>query len=331
MRTARIKAEGAGYYHCMSRVIERRHVLGHKQKEYFRKLMRKVEGFCGVQILTYAIMNNHFHILVHVPEREEISDKELLRRMSLLYGAEYVSEYARQLKEALEDGQEEYYRHLREKYLYRMNDVSQFMKGLKQRFSMWFNRREKRKGTLWEERFKSILVEDSENALITMASYIDLNAVRGGLVMDPKEYRYCGYGEAVGGSRQAREGLLGVMRSLGGDERVWGQVSHKYRRMLYVRGQKTQKRAGLREEEVEKVLSEGGKLSLAEALRCRVRYFSDGLVLGSKEFVENVFERYRGEFGLKRKSGARGMRWGEWGGLCTMRDLREEVMSRGSA
>jgi len=50
---------------------------------------------------------------------------------------------------------------LREKYLYRMYDVSQFMKTLKQRFTMWYNKRAGRRGTLWEERFKSILVENS--------------------------------------------------------------------------------------------------------------------------------------------------------------------------
>jgi putative transposase len=331
MRTARIKAEGAGYYHCMSRVIERRHVLESREKGFFRKLMRKVEEFSGVRILTYAIMGNHFHILVHVPERQEISDRELLRRMRLLYGEGFVEDYARTLREAKESGQEEYYGQLRERYLYRMYEVSQFMKTLKQRFSMWFNRGRERKGTLWEERFKSILIEDRENALMTMALYIDLNAVRGGVVSDPKDYRYCGYGEAVGGSKRAREGLAGVMLTLGGSERVWGQVSHKYRRMLYVRGERTEKRAGLSSEAVAKVLEEGGKLTLAEGLRCRVRYFSDGVVLGSREFVEGVFGKHREEFGLKRRTGARGMKWCEWGGLCTMRDLRNEVVIGSSA
>jgi hypothetical protein len=84
---------------------------------------------------------------------------------------------------------------LREKYLYRMYEVSEFMKTLKQRFTMWFNRCQERRGTLWEERFKSILVEESENALIMIASYIDLNAVRAGIVSDPKDYRYGGYGD----------------------------------------------------------------------------------------------------------------------------------------
>ena len=56
-------------------------------------------------------------------------------------------------------------------------------------------------------------------------------------------------------------------------------------------------------------------------------YYSDGVVLGSKEFVNGVFDRHRAEFGVKRETGARQMKKGDWGGLCTMRDLRLEVVS----
>jgi prevent-host-death family protein len=46
--------------------------------------------------------------------------------------------------------------------------------------------------------------------LATMAAYIDLNAVRAGIVSDPKNYRWCGYGEAVAGKKKAREGLAAI-------------------------------------------------------------------------------------------------------------------------
>ena len=91
-----------------------------------------------------------------------------------------------------------------------MGDVSNFMKLLKQRFAIWFNKAHRRFGTLFAERFKSVLVECSGNALRTMAFYIDLNPVRAGLVADPKDYRFCGYGEAVAGNAAARAGLCWV-------------------------------------------------------------------------------------------------------------------------
>jgi len=52
------------------------------------------------------------------------------------------------------------------------------MKDLKQRFTQWYNKRNGLKGTLWEDTYQSVLVEDSERALMTMAAYIDLNPVR---------------------------------------------------------------------------------------------------------------------------------------------------------
>jgi len=68
MRGLRLKGEGKCYYHCLSRVVDRRFVLGDREKERFRKMMRSVEAFCGVQVVTYVIMSNHFHILVGTPE-----------------------------------------------------------------------------------------------------------------------------------------------------------------------------------------------------------------------------------------------------------------------
>jgi hypothetical protein len=56
-----------------------------------------------------------------------------------------------------------------------------------------------RQGTLWEERFKSVLVEGAGPALSVMAAYIDMNPVRAGLVSDPKDYRWCGNAAAVAG------------------------------------------------------------------------------------------------------------------------------------
>lgn len=332
MRTARIKAEDEGYYHCMSRIIERRQILDRPEKEKFRRIMRKLEAFCGLRVLTYTIISSHFHVLVHVPLRRELSDEELLERLAILYEPEMVEEVAARLADYRQHGQEKAAEALKAQYTYRMYDVSEFMKTLKQRFSQYYNRKTDRLGPLWAQRFKSVLVENSEHAILTMAVYIDLNAVRAGLASDPAEYRYCGYGEAMGGARQARDGLKAVWAGVTG-ETSWRTVRRRYRQYLFEEGRQrgTGKdgkpvRAGFSAERVQQVLDAGGRLPVHQILRCRVRYFSDGLVLGSREFVESVFQRYRGQFGLKRRTGARPMRYGQWDGLCTMRDLRSAVV-----
>ena len=84
-------------------------------------------------------------------------------------------------------------------------------------------------------------------------------------------------------------------------------------------------RGGLKREEVLRVLEARGRLALGAYMRCRVRYFCDGLVLGSREYVEGVFGEYRQRFGTKRKSGARRMRGLAGDGLFTLRNLRANV------
>jgi phosphopantetheine adenylyltransferase len=73
---------------------------------------------------------------------------------------------------------------IRHRYTRRMHDLSEFMKSLLERFTKWFNRRHSRTGTLWEDRFKSVIVE-SGTAARTMAAYIDLDGEgSGGLPLE---------------------------------------------------------------------------------------------------------------------------------------------------
>ena len=80
-------------------------------------------------------------------------------------------------------------------------------------------------------------------------------------------------------------------------------------------------------EEVERVLAEGGKLTIFQLLRCRVRYFTQGFALGSAPFVEDQFRANPDHFGKTRKTGARKIRAyaGEMGELYVARDLRKDI------
>jgi putative transposase len=88
MRTARIKVrpeEGEAVYHCMTRTVNGQRLFDDRAKEILRKQLWQIADYCGVQILTYAILSNHFHVLLAVPPRAEVSDAELLRRYAILY------------------------------------------------------------------------------------------------------------------------------------------------------------------------------------------------------------------------------------------------------
>jgi REP element-mobilizing transposase RayT len=68
----------------VSRIVDRTFRLDEQEKDVFRGMMRRAEAFCGVRVLTYAVMSNHFHLLVEVPERGEVGEAELVRRMTVL-------------------------------------------------------------------------------------------------------------------------------------------------------------------------------------------------------------------------------------------------------
>ena len=330
MRHARVKADGTGCYHVVSRIVDRAFKLDDGEKEIFRKMMRKSEAFSGVRVLTYAILSNHFHVLVEVPERGEVHGAELLRRMTVLYGTAYVVARTRQWDEWRRNGAGYLVDREQDNIRARMGDVSAFVKTLKQRYSMSYNARHGRSGTLWEERFKSVLVENGERAKAAVAAYIDLNPVRAKIVADPKDYRWSGYGEACAGGKQAREGLVAVHDSRWLEQADgWRCAAKRYRLLLYTAGEERRAayggrvvRPGIATAEVGKVIESGGRLPLPQALRCRVRYFTDGMVIGGKAFVDRVFNDNRQFFGPKRRDGARKMRFGEWGDLRTARALR---------
>jgi len=334
MRQPRLKVPGdwpVGFYHCFSRVVDRRFIFGDSEKEYFRMLMGEYEAFCEVNVLTHCLMSNHFHLLLQVPKRpDQLPNAEAilakLEKLSGQHGLEWFREQLEMYRQAKDAAGEA--RRLA-KYHARMWDVSAFMKLLKQRFSQWYNRCNEREGTLWEGRFKSVLVEGSGEALTAIAAYIDLNPVRAGMVADPKDYRWSGYGAAVAGDKPAQRGLQSIAQALqGGVEASPSESLEHYRMHLYLKGEQDsigpdgQTEGGVfTHEEVMQVLAAKGRLPLASFVRCRVRYFTDGAVLGSREFVNGIFRHYRNRFGARRKDGARRLRGLEIE-LYALRDLR---------
>ena len=333
-------------YHCISRVVDRSFRLGPAEKQQFVLRMRKLEAFCKVRVLTFCVMSNHFHLLVEVPERPSAdpTDAELLDHLATLYGGGRLAEVRWELEQHRQQGNHAAAEALRQRFLRRMWDLSAFLQALKHGFSVWFNRRHERKGCLWEERFKSVLVEDGHAARV-VAGYIDLNPVRAAMVKAAADYRWSGYGEAVAGKPQAREGLRQVMleRELArsGPRRAlhdvadWKEVLAGYRKLLAEDAGRRPAHAGNaaggeRAREGRPVAGKRaprpappgrGRLSEAELLHRRVRYFADGMVVGSGQFVDAVFGLTRGCFGARRSSGARPMAQAETS-LRTMRALQ---------
>ena len=344
MRRARMLVpEGVeGVYHVVSRVVERRMAFGDEEKRHFVRLMKAYAGFSGIQVLAWCIMSNHFHMLVVVPEQGELSDETVLKRMAMIYTPAQMAEVQVRLDaHPSPEGRQK----VLAPYILRMGNLGLFMKTLKQRFSQWFNRKHQRKGTLWEDRYHSTIVEyqgsskpvsgsrreaaeAKSHAARIVAAYIDLNPIRAGMVEDPKDYPWSGYGAAVRGDK---DGVRGIQAMWGGGN---SDALAAHRLFIFEEGaEKTQDgktqdprtgeektRMGIDAKKVWAERQRGGRLPLAVMLRLRVRYMTDGAIIGSMEFVEKITGG-RGEV----KTGMP-MRFGEWGGLHALRNLRRRVV-----
>ncbi len=126
-----------GFYHCVSRVVDRQRKFHEQEKEKFVSILREYEAFCGVRILTYCIMSNHFHVLVEVPKRPPVvpTAEELvamLNRLSCKVNYGWVQQRLDTLQG--DENQEERAKFL-ESFYSRMWDVSWFMRLVKQRFT----------------------------------------------------------------------------------------------------------------------------------------------------------------------------------------------------
>jgi len=339
MRKLRIIGKPGSKYHVISRFVDRQFATGNKEaKKIFHHMMISQAAFSGVEILTFCIMGNHFHLLVRVPERpSSIPEEEVIRRLRKIWKQSRVEELIRRFErmrlisaegDALVEQELDRFRR-------RMFDLSQYVKDLKQRFSTWYNFTHNRKGTLFEERFKSVLVEDG-HALRLMAAYIDLNPLRAGIVKDPLDYKWCGYTGAVSGNVDRRRGLQIIMsesndqRPANDPERVqaeqWRTIHKRYRRWLFERGRETHHRDGRQKKRgfsrTESIAAwqaweSGDAVPPATLLRCKARYLTDAVVCGSKQFVEQTIALRLPQLKARRPKAHEGP-----AGLCTLINLK---------
>lgn len=117
----------------------------------------------------------------------------------------------------------------------------------------------------------------------------------------------------------------------------WSQVRADYRQHLFEKGLELIAdpesgiidRLGFSAEEVDREIQRRGKLSQHEVLLYRVRYFTDGAIIGSAGFVDEVFQKHRYQLASpksRRITGARSMRGADWGTLTSLRDLQQNVI-----
>jgi len=279
-RERRLKVKGeAAYYHIISRTVGGEYYLGDVEKEKLVSIIQRFSRLFLVEIIGYCIMSNHFHLLVKMNPGETLSDKELLKRVKTDQGVMQGLTHDPELLRT------------------RLSDISEYIRYIKQTFSRWYNRTHHRTGYFWGDRFKSVWIESGE-ALLACLAYIDLNPVRAEIVEKPEDYRFSSIGLRIQtGNRHhtlSWDGLPFTNR-------------HKalilYRAYLYQNGGLTvEGKRGRIDPEILKAAKESDfQLHAGDLLRYRVRHFSDGLVIGSKGFIQTAYSTF-GDTIIRKKS-----------------------------
>ena len=194
-------------HHLVSRVAHRVYFLKEEDRNDFIEMMRRTAEYCGIRLLGWCIMTNHFHILVYLPEKEELSESEVIRRVGILKGESAAEALVNKLSELQRKGGGDRVVECLDAERKRMYDVGSFMKILKQWFTMEYNRRYSHAGTLWESTYKDRVIKHITKDLSTVLCYIHLNPIRAAACSGFDEYIWSSLSAAVKGNELALKGL----------------------------------------------------------------------------------------------------------------------------
>jgi putative transposase len=298
MRKARQKIKGEGcYYHLMSRVsgCPGEFPFGDVEKEHAFKVLEDLEKLYFLEVISFCCMGNHWHLVVYDSNRRPDGD-EVLQRYN-----RYLKRHKKIPLQVLGEDQ-------LEQLSSRLTDISYFMKDLKQNFTTWFNRRHNRRGTLWADRFKSTILE-GEQALWNCVKYVELNPVRAGLVEHPEDYRFCSWGRFKGSGKHPfmanfikhmKRNSFDLSESASKDD-ILAEFAKELVRII-------KNESGATEEIVREEMAKAKrKESMPMLFLRRSRYWTDGAIIGSKDFVQRVAMHFDDKKRVMRKRMGRGL------------------------
>lgn len=164
---------------------------GHRHRMFEKELEKAARGF-AIDLLSYAIMDNHFHLILRSrPDvLQQWDDLEVIKQWHILcpiFKDELgvpVPEPSRQALEEVAQDTEQV-----ATWRARLSDISWFMKLVSERIAKWCNAEDGITGHFWEKRFKGVRLLD-ERALLTCSMYVDLNRIQAELAQSIESSDY---------------------------------------------------------------------------------------------------------------------------------------------
>lgn len=192
-RKYQICVEETPFYHVISRCVRRAFLCGedsvtgisfeHRRKWIVQR-MKYLTKIFAIDVCSYAVMSNHFHLVLKVNSTSEWSEKRVLITWAGLFDLPLLCErYV--VGEHMSKPELEYVFRQADVYLKRLMSISWFMKCLNEYIAKRANIEDNCTGHFWESRFKSQALLD-ERALLTCMVYVDLNPIRAGIATSPE-------------------------------------------------------------------------------------------------------------------------------------------------
>ncbi len=185
------------YYHCVSRCVRRAFLCGRDtqtgqcyehRRGWLEERIRLLSSLFAIDICAYAVMSNHYHIVVKINSSQQWSDQAVIARWLSLYQGPLLVRRA-QSGIALNSAEQQTVDDIVAVWRQRLQDLSWFMKCLNEPIARMANQEDHCTGHFWEARFKSHALR-TERALLSCMAYVDLNPVRAGIAESPETSDY---------------------------------------------------------------------------------------------------------------------------------------------
>ena len=299
----RMKVKNAGcYYHLFNRIAgfdENDYPFTTEDKEHGVNLIRNLCEYYLIEVISVAWMGNHFHLVVYAPGQDELPPAQEIaarhnnyyKTMKHLYTYTFLPNIDPRNTRQIE------------KISLNMIDISCFMKAVQQRFSRAYNKRHKRHGRLWQNTFRSVILQGI-SSLKACINYVELNPVRAGLTESPENYRHTTWGNyCLTGKHMFYENFVKHYRgslyredtSNWSDNDLLNYFRSDLKRIVAAE-------TGAPDEEVINIIkSARPKPTMQLNFLQRTRHFTEGAILGSKEFILEIAGRFKDPEKVKKK------------------------------